>query len=106
MKFDDLLHEVGEFGTYQKWVYLFVCIPGLSVGAVMLLNVIILGTPEHRYVITVNSEIFASFLYSRNFAYHYGNVTKTKGNISHKRAERSALSKQVITKLQGTNTTV
>ena len=48
MKFDDLLLEVGEFGSYQKWVYLFVCIPGLSVGAVILLNVIVLGIPDHR----------------------------------------------------------
>ena len=48
MKFDDLLLEVGEFGSYQKRVHLFVCIPGLSVGAVILLNVIVLGIPDHR----------------------------------------------------------
>lgn len=48
MKFDDLLRELGEFGPYQKWVYFFTCVPALSVGACMLLNVIVFGVPDHR----------------------------------------------------------
>ena len=32
----------------------------------------------------------------------YGKVTKTQRKITHKRAKRSALSQQVITRLQGT----
>ena len=37
---------------------------------------------------------------------HHGKVTKTQGNITHKRAKRSALSQQMITRLQGTDKTV
>ena len=36
----------------------------------------------------------------------YGKVTKTQGTITHKRTKRSALSQQVITRLQGTDGTV
>ena len=36
----------------------------------------------------------------------YGKVTKTQENITHNRAKRSALSKLVTTKLQGTDKTV
>ena len=35
----------------------------------------------------------------------YGKVTKTKGNITHKRAKRSALFKRVTTRLQETDKT-
>ena len=48
MKFDDLLREVGEFGRYQKWVYFWSCLPAVSVGGFMLLNVIVFGVPDHR----------------------------------------------------------
>ena len=36
----------------------------------------------------------------------YGKMTKTQANIIHKRAKWSALSQQVITRLQGTDKTV
>ena len=36
----------------------------------------------------------------------YGTVTKTQGNITHKRDKRSDLSQQMITRLQGTDNTV
>lgn len=48
MKFDDILKEVGEFGRYQKWVSFFTCLPVIHIGALILLNVIIFGVPEHR----------------------------------------------------------
>lgn len=49
MKFDDFLREVGEFGTYQKIVYgVMCCIPATSVVGMMILNVVILSTPDHR----------------------------------------------------------
>ena len=48
MKFDDILKEIGEFGTYQKWVTLVTCVPALHVGAMILLNVVIFGVPDHR----------------------------------------------------------
>ena len=36
----------------------------------------------------------------------YGNVTKTRGNFTHKRAKRSVLSQQVTTMLEGTDKTL
>ena len=50
MKFDDLLRDVGEFGSFQKRVYAFMCVPAVTIGSFMILNVVILGVPEHRYV--------------------------------------------------------
>ena len=73
MKFDDLLREVGEFGRYQKWVYFWSCLPAVSVGAFMLLNVIVFGVPEHRQDL--------SFIN----AHHLGNIyTCTLNNINAK----------------------
>ena len=51
MKFDDLLKKVGEFGPYQIWNYAFMCVPGITIGSFMILNVVILGVPNHRLVI-------------------------------------------------------
>jgi len=48
MKFDDILRELGEFGFYQKRLYLLLCIPAISVGSFMMGNIILLYTPEHR----------------------------------------------------------
>lgn len=48
MKFDDILHELGEFGFYQKRLYLLLCIPAISVGCYMMGNIILLYTPDHR----------------------------------------------------------
>ena len=51
MQFDDFLREVGEFGRYQKIVHVFICcIPAIITQAVMILNVVILATPDHRSV--------------------------------------------------------
>ena len=51
MKFDDLLRNVGEFGPYQRRVYSFMCVPAITIGSFMILNVVILGVPDHRSVI-------------------------------------------------------
>lgn len=48
MKFDDFLTNIGEFGTYQKKIYLLICIPVLSVGIQVVAAVFILAIPEHR----------------------------------------------------------
>lgn len=48
MKFDDILRELGEFGFYQKRLYLLLCIPAISVGCYMMGNIVLLYTPDHR----------------------------------------------------------
>ncbi|WAR11396.1 S22AL-like protein, partial [Mya arenaria] len=48
MKFDDILRELGEFGFYQKRLYFLLCIPAISVGCYMMMNIVLLYTPEHR----------------------------------------------------------
>ena len=48
MRLDDVLVELGEFGTYQKRLYTLLCLPAMSVGCFMVMVVILLYTPEHR----------------------------------------------------------
>ncbi|KAK6169201.1 hypothetical protein SNE40_020297 [Patella caerulea] len=48
MKFDDVLEHLGEFGLYQKRLYLLVCIPGVANGLFVMVTVFMLAIPEHR----------------------------------------------------------
>ncbi|KAJ8315587.1 hypothetical protein KUTeg_007737, partial [Tegillarca granosa] len=48
MKFDDILSKLGEFGAYQKRLYLLLCIPAISVGSFMMMLIVVMETPEHR----------------------------------------------------------
>jgi OCT family organic cation transporter-like MFS transporter 4/5 len=48
MKFDDVLIKIGEFGTYQKVLYVVVCLPAINCGIFMLISVFALGVPKHR----------------------------------------------------------
>lgn len=48
MKFDDILVRVGEFGFYQKRLYLILCIPAINVGCYMMMLVYTMHTPDHR----------------------------------------------------------
>ena len=49
MTFDDILKEIGQFGSYQKRIYALLCVPALCLSALMVVNVFLLGIPEHRY---------------------------------------------------------
>ena len=48
--FDDVLGLLGEFGRYQKWICLVLCIPAVSGGIQILLTVFTLAVPDHRSV--------------------------------------------------------
>ncbi|RUS77365.1 hypothetical protein EGW08_014879 [Elysia chlorotica] len=49
MKFDDILEkEAGEFGPYQKKIYVLVCLPAVIAAFLTLLPVFILAVPKHR----------------------------------------------------------
>ncbi|XP_060600295.1 organic cation transporter protein-like [Ruditapes philippinarum] len=46
--FDDILKEIGEFGPYQKRVYAMLCLPSFILSALLVVQVFLLGTPNHR----------------------------------------------------------
>ncbi|XP_060072919.1 organic cation transporter protein-like isoform X2 [Ylistrum balloti] len=48
MKLDEVLEKIGQFGRYQKIIFVLICIPGISCGIVMTSAVILLGVPNHR----------------------------------------------------------
>ncbi|XP_050391448.1 organic cation transporter protein [Patella vulgata] len=48
MKFDDILEHLGDFGPYQKRLYLLVCLPSIIIACQVLLPVFILDIPAHR----------------------------------------------------------
>ncbi|XP_061177652.1 organic cation transporter protein-like [Saccostrea echinata] len=48
MKFDDILYHLGEFGRYQKRLYLLLCLPAISVACFMMGLVLIMESPKHR----------------------------------------------------------
>ncbi|KAH9503726.1 hypothetical protein Btru_067253 [Bulinus truncatus] len=51
MKFDDVIHELGEFGTYQKRVFLLACLVFIPTSFHILMSVFILAVPDHRCAI-------------------------------------------------------
>ncbi|XP_067674282.1 organic cation transporter protein-like [Haliotis asinina] len=48
MKYDDILKELGEFGPYQKRLYVLLCIPMVSLGIQIMVTVFTMGVPDHR----------------------------------------------------------
>ncbi|XP_067675920.1 organic cation transporter protein-like [Haliotis asinina] len=52
MKFDDVLRKLGEFGPYQKWLYLLLCLPAIP-GSVQVIQAVVFlfAVPEHRCAI-------------------------------------------------------
>ncbi|XP_053398435.1 organic cation transporter protein-like [Mercenaria mercenaria] len=51
MKFDEILVLLGEFGPYQKRIYFLVGLPAINAGIFMMINVFLLGNPDHRCAI-------------------------------------------------------
>lgn len=48
MDFDEILEHIGEFGNYQRVLYLAVCVAAMYSAIHMLANVFVMGTPKHR----------------------------------------------------------
>ena len=57
MAFEDILQEIGQFGTYQKRIYILLCYPALFLSGLMVVNVFLLGIPEHRLVQTLRTNV-------------------------------------------------
>ena len=60
MKFDDILFHLGEFGRYQKRLYVLLCLPAISVGSFMMGLVLIMETPKHRYSLSLSLSLSLS----------------------------------------------
>lgn len=50
MTYDRALRQVGEFGRYQRRIYLLLCLPIFTSAMQVMVTVFILGTPKHRSV--------------------------------------------------------
>ncbi|XP_013381219.1 organic cation transporter-like protein [Lingula anatina] len=68
MHLDELLHIIGEFGTFQKRQYFLVCLVGLYTALPILCSVFLAATPKH------NCKIPAEYVSSAERVY---------GNLSH-----------------------
>ena len=51
--FEEILQRVGEFGRYQKFVYILVCLLAVVSGINTIISVFLLAIPDHRLVILV-----------------------------------------------------
>lgn len=54
MHYDDAFRHIGEFGRYQKFLYLLICLPQMFSGIQTFLPVFILHVPDHRCTTSQN----------------------------------------------------
>ncbi|XP_067675131.1 organic cation transporter protein-like [Haliotis asinina] len=54
MKFDDILTHVGEFGPYQRRMYVLVCVPAIFAAIQAMVPLFLLDIPKHRCAISPN----------------------------------------------------
>lgn len=65
MTYDDLLNKIGDFGTYQKRIYFFLCLPAISCAVHKLAGVVILAKPNYRYSTCIHILLYyIIFLYN------------------------------------------
>ena len=62
MHYDDAFRHIGEFGRYQKFLYLLICLPQMFSGIQTFLPVFILHVPDHRWVMLIIYYNDVSFL--------------------------------------------
>ena len=48
------MDQLGHFGRFQAYVYIFCIVPGIFTGAVTFSNVFLLADPKHRFVTPPN----------------------------------------------------
>ena len=67
MKSDDVLSVLGDFGTYQKFVFVALCLPTALIAMQYMSPIFILATPNHRYDFTYINLIYVGFKYQQIF---------------------------------------
>nr|KAI8758146.1 organic cation transporter protein-like [Biomphalaria glabrata] len=61
MKFDDVIHELGDFGSYQKRMFLLTCLVSVPTSFHILMSVFVLAVPDHRCAIPeLDNDTYAS----------------------------------------------
>ena len=50
MNVDEILRQIGEFGVYQKVIFVIINILGITTGIRMLFAVFLIHNPPHRLV--------------------------------------------------------
>lgn len=80
MGYDEVLAHLGDFGRYQKRIYLLVCLPALSCAFHKLASVFIMAKPDHRCRLPVDlsNATFSDWGTSerRDLAYPFDTLTK------------------------------
>lgn len=56
MGYDEVLSHLGDFGRYQKRIYLLVCLPAISCAFHKLASVFLMAKPDHRCRLPVEFE--------------------------------------------------
>lgn len=81
MGYDEVLSHLGDFGRYQKRIYLLVCLPAISCAFHKLASVFIMAKPDYRCRLPVefDNATFADWGASgqRELAYPMDELTKT-----------------------------
>ncbi|XP_055889284.1 organic cation transporter protein-like [Biomphalaria glabrata] len=61
MKFDDVIHQLGDFGSYQKRMFLLTCLVSVPTAFHVLMSVFVLAVPDHRCAIPeLDNDTYAS----------------------------------------------
>uniref|UniRef100_A0A2C9K4E3 Major facilitator superfamily (MFS) profile domain-containing protein n=1 Tax=Biomphalaria glabrata TaxID=6526 RepID=A0A2C9K4E3_BIOGL len=61
MKFDDVIHELGDFGSYQKRMFSLTCLVSVPTAFHVLMSVFVLAVPDHRCAIPeLDNDTYAS----------------------------------------------
>jgi hypothetical protein len=61
MAFDELLVHLGEFGRYQKRIYILLCLPAISCALHKLAWVFLAARAPHRFVYNLILHLFFLF---------------------------------------------
>ncbi|KAJ8314449.1 hypothetical protein KUTeg_006599 [Tegillarca granosa] len=72
MHFEDILRSLGEFGFYQKRLYLLLCIPAISTGCYMMMLVFVMEPPDHRTIPDSDNSLHK---YNQCYMYRYNNIS-------------------------------
>lgn len=61
MGYDEIIHQLGEFGPYQKQIYVLLCLPSILVAFHVLAGVFIQASPNHRCLLSFENVTDATF---------------------------------------------
>jgi len=78
--------KLGEFGRYQKWQYLLVCIPAAFTSAITMASVFTAFSPRHRCLTMCDDSVLPE--YSDPYYFDWGNYTLPTNDGKYSSCER------------------